>query len=313
MRGSNLLLFCLGWISIALSSPSTPRNSLASPSESKETTNITSPILSIPSDFRVNRIFDSPVGFIQQACFINLIAAMTHVALGEFSGAMPVAGFRSTRFQQPVIEVNSPDDSDIPRKYVVWGLFLTAFAMDASSSYHKSFYSLTWKGREVGGIGIWGNMPGQDKQPNLPTPTPIATPSNHDLSISYAYFGGTFTFMKPTIYMTIITSLMEAAPQNTDDSIQETIINFLHNEPCALIVTPTPVARSARGPYFTNKDLIDTLAKAADYFVGKNLYRQLSFNISIDTVMVAQAAFVKKPIGGIMNLTSFDYIGLEIA
>ncbi|KAL8655770.1 MAG: hypothetical protein Q9226_002914 [Calogaya cf. arnoldii] len=250
--------------------------------------NLTNLLTSIPSDFSVELQFELPVPYLEEACFVNLIAGLHAAANGDFTGNMPIGTYRTTRFASPLLKINTPSQVDIPRKYVAWGLFLTASFFHAHEEFHLAFFGLRWQGEAVGGIGIGGPLSIGKITSSLTT-----SPSNYNFKISHAYFGAQ-VIRKGSVFITIASAFLEAAPPPLGTRIQTTWINYVNNEPCAFILTPSEAARTTAGPFFMNKDLIDVLAKATDYFAGENVYRQMELNISVAGVMVAQAAFVHR-------------------
>ncbi|KAL8995250.1 MAG: hypothetical protein Q9169_004956 [Polycauliona sp. 2 TL-2023] len=247
-------------------------------------------LASIPADFRISNDLELPIRFPPEACFTNIIAALTNVAVGDFRGKMPVSNYRTTRFPQPLIKMNSPGLRDVPRQFMAWGLYLVAFYLRSHNKYNMSFFSLQWKGEEIAGIGM-AATPGVAAIQN--SSLEISSP-NDGVKVDFAFYGGALELGMGAAFMTIIASLLEVAPQATEAIIYETVINFLHTEPATFVVTPTAVARGPRGPYFTNKVLIEALSRTADFFAASNDYRQLGLNISVDGIMVAQGAFVQR-------------------
>lgn len=295
-RGYFLSTILLGWALTVSCSP------LVKPlSSSKDFTNLTTPVASIPSDFETHPQFRFPFGFPPEACYVNMIAALREAALADFDQEMRVANYRTTKFPQPIITIRSPAMEPIPRKFVVWGLLLTAFYMRLHRAFQLSFFSLHWKGEEAGGIGIGS--------PPRATGTMISdlstVPSNRDIAVDYEFFGAQ-TLGKDAVFMTIISALSEAAPPPADTRIQETWINFLHTENCLFTVVPTEAARTTM--MFTYQDLIQTLSKAADFFSDSNRYQQLSMHITFAGTKIAQAAFVHKPSSGVLDLSA---VGLQ--
>ncbi|KAL8845834.1 MAG: hypothetical protein Q9221_009031 [Calogaya cf. arnoldii] len=235
-----------------------------------------------------------------------MAAALGLIALEDFTSKMPNSNYRTTLFKQPLIKVTSPDLQDIPRQFVVWGLFLSAFYVHRAEVCHMGFFSLQWKGKRVAGVGI-----------TSPTnkDTVEASQSNDAVQVHLAFFGGPQEFGKGTVFMTIMESLMETAPQGIDDIIYKTLINYLNNEPVAVIVTPTKEARDPKGPFFTNRMLVDMLVKATDFYAGNNVYRQLEVNVTVDGVLVAQGAFAhRKNLGslGFLDITEVQKQELSI-
>ncbi|KAL8652197.1 MAG: hypothetical protein Q9226_004369 [Calogaya cf. arnoldii] len=256
--------------------------------------NLTGLFGSIPPEFRVVPDLELPIRFPAEACFTNIIAALQDVALGDFTGKMHVHSYRTLHFPYPLIKMNSPDLVDVKRQFMVWGLFLVAFYLHTYNSCNMGFFSLQWKGEEVAGIGIAGTWP-SDGNIALQSPS-----SNKDVIVNFAFYGAPVELGKGSVFITIIESMLEAAPQAADARIYTTIINYLRNEPAAFIVTPTQAARGDRGPYFTNEVLIDILARSAEYYATSRIYRQLELNISVEGVKVAQGAFaLRKDLGSL--------------
>lgn len=216
--------------------------------------------------------------------------------------------YRSRRFLQPLIKLSSPAQKDVTRQYIVWGLFLTAFYLHSHNAFNVGSFSLQWNGEEVADIAIGGT-------PKLAGPLGVlgTTPPTENIKVDYAFFGGTAELGKGAVFMTIIASLLEIAPQAANDKIHETIINYLNNEPVAFIVTPTEASRGARGPSFSNQVLIDVLVLSADYYAASNTYRQLELKIFVDNVMVAQGAFVRRTSLGSLGFSNATEQGQSVA
>ncbi|KAL9013396.1 MAG: hypothetical protein Q9173_001903, partial [Seirophora scorigena] len=261
---------------------------------------LTRPFTSIPPQFHIEPDLELPIKFPPEACFTNIIAALGSIALGDITGKTHITNYRTTRFPQPLIKLTSPAQKDVTRQYIVWGLFLTAFYLHSHNAFNVGFFSLQWNGEEVAAIGIGGT-------PKLAGANGVlgAIPENDNIKVDFAFFGGTAEHGKGAVFMTIIASLLEAAPQAADDRIYQTVINYLNNEPAAFIANPTEASRGARGPYFSNRVLIDALARTADFYTASNTYRQLEMKIFVDDVMVAQGAFVRR--------TSLESLGFSNA
>lgn len=255
---------------------------------------------SIPTDFRIELELELTFRFPPEACFTNIIAALGSNALRDFNGKMPISNVRTTRFPEPVIKMTAPRVMELARRYMIWGLFLVAFYVHSHDACKMSFYNFQWKGVEVAGIGIAGTpSKGVAQSGTIGMP-----PSNPVIHLDFAFYGGSLELGKGAVFMTIITSLLEAAPQSASDRIYQPIINYLQNEPAAFIINPTERARSARSPYFTNEMLIDSLVRATDFYVENDIYRQLEMNISIDGVLVAQGAILQRNNLGLLGFSS---------
>lgn len=314
-RLPKLLIVLLGLARQFICSPAMARAPIVSKPlvHASNLANLTGLVGSIPPEFRVVPDLELPIRFPAEACFTNIIAALGDVALGDFTGKMRLTSYRTNRFPQPLIKMNSPGLEDVPRKFMVWGLFLMAFYLHANNDFNMGFYSLQWKGEEVAGIGIAG-IPRAPPSQSITLGAPSSI-DDGDIKVEFAFIGGLLELGKGPVFMTIIVSLLEAAPQAVDARIYQTVINFLRNEPAAFIVTPTQAAREARGPYFTNEVLIDILARTAEFYATSNIYRQLELNISVEGVVVAQGAFVLRrnlKSLGFFNATEVQEHGLLI-
>ncbi|KAL8865073.1 MAG: hypothetical protein Q9174_007084 [Haloplaca sp. 1 TL-2023] len=216
---------------------------------------------------------------------------------------MAPSSYRTTRFPWPLIRMNLPGLVHLERRFMVWGLFLVAYYLHRNDAFNAGFFSLQWKGQEVGGLAIAGNAraPGQ-RLTVEPSPAPV---SNLEFKVDFAFFGGPLDLGKGSVYITIITSILEAAPQEAKSAIYQTIINYLNDETTIFVVTPTAVARGMTGPHFTNEVLIDILARTAEFYTENDVYRQVELNVSVSGIMVAQGAFVQKG-----NLASLPFLNL---
>ncbi|KAL8898393.1 MAG: hypothetical protein Q9207_006727 [Kuettlingeria erythrocarpa] len=305
LRSFILPIICFGWAHFVSSAPITPSDADLSILPPRLTTP-THLLKSIPGDFNIERQFELPIPYLPEACFVNIIAALRDAASGDFAGSMPVANYRTTRFLQPLVKISSPNQADIERKYLVWGLFLTAYYIRLDGGFHFSLFSLRSGGEEVGIVGIGGpRVAGGVYNSSLTTRPPS---SNNDFTISRAYFG-TQVIRKAAVFMTIASALMEAAPPPLHTRMQSTWINYMQNEQCAFVITPSQMARSAAGPFFTNEDLIDVLTKATDYFAQDDVYRQMEMNVSVSGVVVAQAVFLHRSKPGFAEMVGVE--GLE--
>ena len=282
--------------------PADPRGSIAIQplNHADSLANITNLLGAIPHEFQVVPDMELPIRFPAEACFVNIIAAIGSIALYDFTGKMAPASYRTTRFSRPLIRMNSPGRVDVERRFMVWGLFLVAYYINRYDAFNISFFSLQWRGQEVAGVGIAGSPRVSGQRLALENPA-----SNDEIKIDFAFFGGPLDLGKGSVFMTIITSILEAAPQDTNSIIHQTVINYLNGESAILILTPTAIARSARGPHFTNEVLIDILARTAEFYAANNVYRQLELNISVSGVMVVQGAFVEK-----RNIASLPFLNI---
>ncbi|KAI4178996.1 MAG: hypothetical protein L6R41_008094, partial [Letrouitia leprolyta] len=293
-RLPNLVIIVLGMVHyVTLSSAVAPKK--VKPEMLAYTSSIvnrTDSITSIPPDFEMDHDLELPYGFRPEACFTNIIAALAANALRDFEGTMPITNIRTTRFPEPLVKMTSPGHKDIKRQFIVWGLFQVAFFLHAHNSFNMGFFSFHYKSKEVADIGLGGTPTMVSSRGMSSSGALAAIPPNEELSVDFAFYGPELG--KGAVFMTIITSLLEAAPQTATAGIYQPIINYLQNEPAAFVVNPTEKSKSARGPSFTNEMLIDSLVRASDFFVEKNVYRQLEMNISFDGVLLAQGAILRR-------------------
>ena len=297
---TNVLLVLLASTRYCSCNPANPRDGIAIKPlvYSSSLANLTSLVGAIPPEFQAVPDLEVPVRFPAEACFVNLVAAMGAIALDDFTGKMGLTSYRTTRFPQPVIRMNSPGLVDVERRFMVWGLFLVAYYVNRYNACNVGFFSLQWKGKEIAGIGIAGTPRTAGQRFAMEGPS-----SNEEIKVDFAFLGPPLDLGKGSVFMTILASVLEAAPQDRNTNIYQTVINYVNDEPTIFIVTPTAVARSARGPYFTNELLIDTMARTAEFYAATNTYRQLGLNISVDGIMVAQGV-----LGARRNVASLPFL-----
>ena len=252
----------------------------------------------IPTEFTIDRRSALPIRFRPEAGYFNIIAALVAICAGDFDSAMHPANYRTTRFQQPVIKVATHDVLDVPRRYVVWGLFLVAFYLRANQRFSFAFFYLEWEGKEVAGIGIGDRLP-ETIERAFPAAGSSLLPAGsleggRKLVIEYEYSAGAKKLEQGAMYLTLIGALTTAAPSDIDARITETWISFLNDEPCIFIAIPSPAARASSPPYFVYGDLYLILARTSDFLLEHTRYSPLSMNVSIGGVEIAKAALTSK-------------------
>ncbi|KAL9601641.1 MAG: hypothetical protein Q9219_002361 [cf. Caloplaca sp. 3 TL-2023] len=271
--------------------PATLRPELIQPPDTFTT------IKGIPREFTIKKLSDRSPNFQPEACYINMLVALHDVARGDWTSKMAIASYRTTTFMEPLIEVHSPRQVDLFRAYIAWGLFLTTFYMNANNLYKLSSFSMMWEDKVIGGISIGGPAPTSGILPltvdQTPTTTAPAAVSERFLRVTSAFFG-THVFSKGNVYTTLATALLQAAPAPDTTRLKTTWISFLVDLDCAVVAIPAPAARGSEKSYFEVRDLLDVLVKSAEYFAMQDTYRQLSMNISVDRIMVAQVAIWHK-------------------
>ena len=271
--------------------------------------NTTTTLGAIPPNFTIKKQFDRTYTYPPEACYINILVAMHDIAMGDWTKKMPIASYRTTKYLQPLIQVQSPRQVELWRAYMAWGLFLVAFYMDVNNFYKLSFFTLMWDDRVIGGIGVGDS-------PSFETPTAMVVDqdqlSDRFLSVSYEFFGNQ-RFQKGAVFATLAGALLQAAPAKSSTWLRTTWISFLKGQSCAFVIIPTPVSRMLGPSYFEIRDLLDVLVKAAEYFAEHGTYRQLSMNISVDGKMVAQAAVWHKASAEFQNLLFLRNESISVA
>lgn len=79
------------------------------------------------------------MGLPERAYYYAAIMAMKGVALGDFTGVMRTQDFRTTRFPQLAVTMNTHFET-VPRNYVVWGLLLACSIMEQRTGF--GFYCI---------------------------------------------------------------------------------------------------------------------------------------------------------------------------
>ncbi|KAL8832015.1 MAG: hypothetical protein Q9170_005048 [Blastenia crenularia] len=312
MRGSKRL--CSGWINHALllfltiwwqptfCHPAST-SPIIRPGFSNQPLRPTNTSLStIPLEFNVERDIFLSIDYTPESCFVNIIAALHQAALGDFRGKMIIANYRTTRFHQPLIAINVPDSSNrIARKYVIWGLFLSAQYLHISEGFSQSFFTLRYKEEEVGGIGIGTGLTATNRGTTTTTVNDPAVLQTRNINVDFEFYDTT-DLGKDAIFMTIIGALVNAAPPISNNPIQQTWASFQNDQPVVFVAVPVPAARSLP-PFLTYEDVILVLARAAEYFVAKGKYCPLKMDIHVSGFKVAEAAFALKSQVGNANYT----------
>lgn len=258
--------------------------------------------------------------------------ALAEVALGNFNGRMPTKTFRSRRFASPAIEILEPTESDIDRKFVVWGFFLGILYMIGRhpNQFHLTFITLFHHDREVGGIAFGLSRPAIDQilasrangtQPAISrlvpsahstivtNPTDLAgdtspsfAPLNEPrLSVDFHPFGAPLE--RVAIFMTIIDALAEIASLSARVSIHQTWSSRIAGVPCRFVTYPTTPLRT-RAPTYEFGTLIGSLAGATEWFFANRAWRNLRMVIKLDDVVVGKSFFV-----GVPELEGLDRAG----
>lgn len=306
----SLLLFVLAWAFRVSSSPA-PIN-LSVPANLAAVTNLT--IGTIPSNFKIISDIVFPMEFTQEAVFINIVQALKIIGKGDFKGEMPTLRYKTARYPQPVISVRQPQERNIKREYVVWGMLLSLIVMYSDQGFHWTHFTLLLDGEEVGGLGIgdprgiqeglkhhnpktstaFGIVDGAlsvsqvrssssttsgAAVPKVLTEAPnLAIPSNNNpLKVEFHYRGRGYG--KGDMFVAIVWAMAVAAIPPSNAILPDRWNPGITDSACKFFVEVMP---RRTPPYFQFFWLIETLAETADYLVEHKVYRGLSMLIKVD-------------------------------
>lgn len=280
----------------------------------------------IPLDLIVRPDVNLPTEFPEEAAFINIVHAMTEVAHGDFHGAMPALDFSTARYPEPHITLTPPvGSSTLKREYVIWGLYGAFLHMYDAIGFHVAHYTLLLNNEEVGGIGFGnpfgdaldhrsiaarslqdygsavdtgnpafeartlasnkfaerGNTPGSDHQA-VKALTDLAS----RLSVSFTYAGPSMD--KDDMFVSILWTIALAAIHASNTRIHHIWIPSGQQNSCRFTTSATI---RTTPPYLQYFWVVEGVAKAADYLVERNTYRQISFVMKVDDVIVGRSLF----------------------
>ena len=148
-------LVLLKWTQSVTSSPfasSSSNQVMHVPYLQASITNLSVP--EVPSSFKIRPSFYLPAPEPPEAYFLNAMTAMQEAALGDFNGNMSIGSFHSPRFPQPNIRPVVLDETSIPRKYMVWGVYLAMAYMHFHNQYGICAFALQNGPNDVGVIGF---------------------------------------------------------------------------------------------------------------------------------------------------------------
>ncbi|KAL8758000.1 MAG: hypothetical protein Q9184_004057 [Pyrenodesmia sp. 2 TL-2023] len=275
-------------------------------------------MVSLPEDFQVEPQITQTIRYPQEACYLNTIHALEEIALELFNGLMPRFSFSSQQYPGLIITVLPPDYSDmIERRFVVWGLYLAILYMNMHNAFQPTIFQLKWNNQIVGRIEygslrsysrlymrqqINGETNGTSVKPGIRTyekakdPTAehsLQVSTNHDnhLLIHFRYFGKPPPkIAKGDIFLTILGALTQAAVADASADALRTFTSAVSvsGAHCTFILARVS---SRNAPTLRMKDLIHSLAAAADFYIANRVYTQLDMRLSVDGVVMASAAF----------------------
>ncbi|KAI4270204.1 MAG: hypothetical protein L6R38_007204 [Xanthoria sp. 2 TBL-2021] len=279
----------------------------------------------VPLEFKVRPDVILPTQFPEEAAFINIVHAMKDIAHGDFQGTMPAQDFSTARYPEPHIRLTATlGSSTLKREYVIWGLYGALLHMYNAMGFQVSHFTLLWDDEEVGGIGFGfpfgdrldhravdarslqnygtaddigppasekrtlagtelagrANTPGSDKQKLNTTLTDLAS----RLSVTFTWAGRTMD--KDDMFLSIIWTLVMAAMHPSYTRIRHLWTPSDQESSCRFTSSATTRKTSPFLQYFW---IVEAVAKAADYLVETRTYRQLSFVMKVDEVVVGRS------------------------
>ncbi|KAG7004385.1 hypothetical protein G7Y79_00026g059690 [Physcia stellaris] len=306
----SLLLFVLAWAFKVSSSPAPINLSVAA--NLTAVANLT--FGPIPNNFKIRPNIVFPMKFTQEAVVINIVQALKTIGKGDFKGEMPTLKYSTARYPQPVISVRQPDEQNIKREYVVWGLLLSLLVMyKEEQGFHWTHFTLLLDDEEVGGLGFgsprgieeglkhhnpktsttFGIVDGALSISQVPssssttsgaalpmvlTEAPnLAIPSNNNpLKVDFQYRGRAYG--KGDMFVAIVWAMAVAAIPPSNAILPDRWNPGVTDSACKFFMEVTP---RRTPPYFQFFWLIETLAETADYLVEHKVYRGLSLLIKI--------------------------------
>ena len=269
----------------------------------------------IPLDFKLEHQFGPiQIGVPPQAYYYSAIKAMKELALEDYNGVIRGETWRTDRFPRLIIEMNT-HHATIPRKYVIWGLFLACATMETVTGFGLNFFSMQWQGREVGGLAfspihspspLFGylanstsNQASSQDVVVTDRPSTVVTSSNQTdslqadaVSVVIAHHGGPLSMFD--VMNNIEIAILTAARETLNDRITHV---WTAEEDALHTTFSTNQAQSpARSvpPFYTFKVLIESLALAAEQLVAANQYYELAMVVKVDGVAVGSSFLIHK-------------------
>ncbi|KAL8856907.1 MAG: hypothetical protein Q9178_006496 [Gyalolechia marmorata] len=270
----------------------------------------------IPYEFKIQPDFISMPAQAKEGFFYNTIVALSEVALGDYTEAMPARSFSSRRFPQPVIQLFTYGRG-IQRKYVVWGLLISISNMLHISDWRYSVVALLYMGVEVGAIGfghqetvtallhrhernraattrkLVGPKPQDGTTDRRPEPHTVTTTplTANRVTVSFSPFGADIGSIN--IFMAIISALSEAAVHPAATPLQRPFTSKFENFPCHFVSRPIMPPRSTP-PVYEWRHLILALQQTVEQVVGQADYREMTMSIRADGITVGLASLFEE-------------------
>ncbi|KAL8917935.1 MAG: hypothetical protein Q9172_005626 [Xanthocarpia lactea] len=279
------------------------------------------------------------IPFTEEAAFINIVHAMKEIAHGDFSGVMRDQKFRTERYPEPVVWVQTTPVGTVKRKYVLWGLYEALKYLYNEFIFAHSHFTLLWEGAEVGGIGLGtpqaGHVPeyrtiGTTTHQNDATTDAVAMSEDNQslasreitnkattlgleaqnanltdlasrLSVVFGYRGGR-PMDKEDMFIGILRVFISAAIPPSNQQIR------FHWAPSDTDDTPCKFTMASAGrttpPFLQFFWVVEAVARAADYLVANDRYQLLSMVLKVDDVKVGGALLFHRQSASREDVTS---------
>ncbi|KAL8857381.1 MAG: hypothetical protein Q9178_006008 [Gyalolechia marmorata] len=265
-----------------------------------------------------------PIPFTEEAAFINIVHAMKEIAHGDFYGVIQGQKFRTERYPEPVVWIQTTSAGIVKRKYVLWGLYEILKYLYSILNFTRSHFTLLWDEEEVGGIGLGtpsaGHVPdyrtiddtshqddattdavamSEDNQSlasrDITNKTTTLGPQTQNanltdlasrLSVVFGYRGGR-PMSKEDMFIGILRVFISAAIPPSNQRIRfHWGPSDTADTPCKFTIASTI---QTEPPYLQFYWVVEAVARAADYLVAKDRYQLLSMVLKVDDVKIGGA------------------------
>ncbi|KAL8904953.1 MAG: hypothetical protein Q9171_006862 [Xanthocarpia ochracea] len=323
------------YIELGYTNPTQPNNRILpilSPNGAAANLSLPSTNLSndpVPAEFTMTCDLILPIPFTEEAAFINIVHAMKEIAHGDFHGVMRDVKFRTDRYPEPVVWVQTTSVGTVKRKYVLWGLYETLKYLYSILNFAHSHFTLLWDDEEVGGIGLGSpradhvadyrtidttshqnednqSLAGRDitnKTTTLgpETQNPNLTDLASRLSVVFGYRGGR-PMDKEDMFIGILRVFVSAAIPPSNQRIR---FNWGPSDtadtPCKFTIASTI---QTEPPFLQFYWVVEAVARAADYLVAKDRYQLLSMVLKVDDVKIGGALLFHRQSASREDVTS---------
>ena len=269
------------------------------------------------------------------SCFINAVNAMSNMALRQLHELMEETVFEME--QQPgvsitVLPANWHRGGQLPRKYAVWGLFLTVYTMSRRNNFQCNTIHLIWKKREVGTINFsrgvirqpqlsqLGSSDGRRDGvlaignitaivPSMPQPQNVTRSlmAGPELSVNIQLLDTVLPIND--VFVTVVGGLMDVAFFDNKDAPVMAMIFDTMPIPTYLSFTTWDTPSKSKPPYMTNRHVIEALAYLPQYMYTERKFSEADVTIALDNIRCGVGLLRKwqHPGGvdqGVLNVTA---------